>query len=786
MNRFFFHDLQRQAGNHLNEFLSLSRETDPELFYEGLYNLGVRLEQSGQVGGAASVYSVLASGNGEAENRGNGESENRRNGELNPSPIPRFTVSPVLQRHAQERLNALRGEGSVGLRLEVLGRSFARQAMAPAPLIGMGVAGLAFRGMNLFAATRLANLSAGLLTRGPGLRLLSGLAGFAAEVPAFTLTGRAVDRLLTGNVGAQCTGPEALGGRTQGPPLLEEMASAALVLGSLKLFGLGFGQLGNRIGVRGSEFGVGALQQAGMLTGIMAGHGLEVAFGLRERQNASNFLAESLVTLAQFNVAGRLSHSVFGERYARLQQSLAMQAEVVGRVRSSEFPPEADQPMAEGVRSRIQRIIEQMRDRLNGPPLAYPDTLRDGRSYMVGQGEGGQNPPGGGNRRHTQPFAQAFLDPSRSPHQIEGPLQLIRRILDPSLKFREMFLAEHVTFHVRTREGFDPKRVVDVLNRLSWLNEIPRGRKLTILFEDKSHPVTIIKLGLTFIEKHSSPPPPPPTRNLTPPPARRVDTPSVVSGAEPYEGFRSLSELATVAQRMERISARPPSPVPPAGRKPPSTIPPMPLVPAITEKPEGVPWALNNFFVVRTPQDLQDKITEAVNPTTLALRTEVMWEFVRPLQPSELHAVQSRLSSLREGRSFFLHDRAGRKTVRFSQANQRVWVDLELWRPPATFTPLHAEDLMDLLRQLVFLNTQPAGSLKGLSVEVRGPWKISEHTEMLGNSLNHQPLFPLTKIELQLARPRGTLTAGILPVYLEGRKIVMIRSEEGIWRQEKK
>ncbi len=254
------------------ELSALAREKDPLMFFTGLLAFGERCEAVGRLDSAAEVYSTLL-----------GE------GSL---------VS--IQVRARQRLEALQGRGSFGFRAELLTRDFSRQATHPASLAALMAGGLAFR------ATRLATLNQLLNSPGKsfwtstvGARFLASSTAFLAEVPAVTIAGNATSRLMGEVI------PDSIG---------QQMASGALVLGSMRLVGWSVGRTlrppaGTRPALQGS------FQQAGMFGGILLGHHLEIAAGLKTPpQDAGSLLSESLATLLQVQVAGRLTHGVLGNR----------------------------------------------------------------------------------------------------------------------------------------------------------------------------------------------------------------------------------------------------------------------------------------------------------------------------------------------------------------------------------------------------------------------------------------------------------------------------------------
>ncbi|MFO1462925.1 MAG: hypothetical protein U1F66_04050 [bacterium] len=280
------------------ELSALGRETDAELYAEGLLNFASRREQAGAVEQAAELYARIAEGEG---------------------------IPAALRQRARRRLDAVQGQGAFGDRAEFLMRNLARQATEPSVLLAMGAAGTAFRVTRLATLSRLATGSSpGFPTRFLGAGRLASLLGFAAEAPTFTLVSR--------------LGSEALG-RPQDwslPAVGRDLASSYLVLGALKFSGA----LGSAAVARaGARPMLGTLfQQGAMLTGILLGHRLEEAAGLRPHRDGATTLTDSLALLLQFHIAGRLSGSLFGENFRHWERGLEHQAGAIEQVVSVPGP----------------------------------------------------------------------------------------------------------------------------------------------------------------------------------------------------------------------------------------------------------------------------------------------------------------------------------------------------------------------------------------------------------------------------------------------------------------
>lgn len=268
------------------ELESLLRESDPEMRAEGLLAVAAREEMRGEVAVASEIYATISA---------------------SPGPQP-------CRRRAAERLAVLQGNGPVGARVEMLGRHFARQAADPAML------GAMFLGSAVFQAARIATLSrlaasptASLFTRGLGARGLAWGTGFALEIPVFAFGARGLQELLGRELDWSAQA------------LRRDLLSAGITLFFLKGSGAGATALTRRLTAPGvaasavTRFSTAALPQAAAFTGILGAHALEARLGLRPATDAGNSVVESLATLLQFHVAGRLLRGWGGGAEHRLE-----------------------------------------------------------------------------------------------------------------------------------------------------------------------------------------------------------------------------------------------------------------------------------------------------------------------------------------------------------------------------------------------------------------------------------------------------------------------------------
>ncbi|HEX5035107.1 MAG TPA: hypothetical protein VFW62_11565, partial [bacterium] len=217
-----------------------------------------------------------------------------------------------LRRRAQNRSAALQGNGTFGAQAEVLISRFSKEALNPAPILAMGVAG------SLFKISRA--LSLNVLRHSPIDRVVSKITangvGLLTESAAFTLTAKSVASGL---------------GQTQDwsiPALKREWLAGTILLGSIKAGGaLGVQTARTMAGgvarteslalQRGLSFAAGLSQPLGLYSGILLSHQIETGLGLRAAQGPANTLIDGAATLAHLYVGGRLAQGLGAERLNR-------------------------------------------------------------------------------------------------------------------------------------------------------------------------------------------------------------------------------------------------------------------------------------------------------------------------------------------------------------------------------------------------------------------------------------------------------------------------------------
>ena len=306
--------LRQSLGDHaVRELHSLSRESTPEIFWSELNQLAGRWSQQNHDDQALTLYGFLT------------------------HSIPEQFSE--IRNTAVARQNALLGVGDTGSRLEVLARRFSREATDPVMLLSMGGAQAVFGITRLGILSRL-GASRSFLTPLLNSRRIAFAGAFAAEGIGFVGIHRGLDAAMGRNRGADAG-------------FLHELAGTYLTLGGLRLAGAlgtsGFnrlhevnaltGKIGRFEGLAGWTRPL--LQQGATLGGIYLGHSAETWAGLRRPTDGATTFVDSLSTLAQFAVAGRLMH-VGLPGIERMTRNLELRSEIASQPRldSSWLRPE--------------------------------------------------------------------------------------------------------------------------------------------------------------------------------------------------------------------------------------------------------------------------------------------------------------------------------------------------------------------------------------------------------------------------------------------------------------
>jgi len=321
-----------------HELEALSRESDDGLWQQELLTFAGRLEKNDQSEAAASLYSLLASQPGDS-----------------------------VQASAQSRLDALLGKGGFGGRAEVLLGRFANEATDPKVILPMVAGSVVYSLARTTTLGRLAGTAtASWYSRGLGARFAAATVGFAAEVPTFALSSRALRHLGSSS------------GLSQEPGLSQELASAGITLGLMKAFAFagnrafetlhGFDAL--KTDIRWAElmpYSQFAISQGATFAGLLTAHRAEETLGLRAHIDGSTTVTDTLASMLSMGVGAHLGHRLLGERFLSWQRQLDLAAK---------------QDTNDGIAFLSTRLPEQLAVASSGPQADSISKLGFGISLM--------------------------------------------------------------------------------------------------------------------------------------------------------------------------------------------------------------------------------------------------------------------------------------------------------------------------------------------------------------------------------------------------------------------
>jgi FHA domain-containing protein len=310
------------------QLLSMGRERDPQLFFEGLLNLGMRFEKQDQLQEAVAIYETIIAHSSErdGETRGGGEGVTGRQGDkgiIGLAQSPGHQVPQSIALRAQARLDAIRGVGSSAARLEYLANRFFKDAIDYKTIVPMLGSTALFSLVRTAAAAKLAASGAGIISQGLGLKFASALIGSAVEIPAFALSGRALHQLAGDQVRESVS---------------DDLLSSGITLTLLKGFGFAgnkafqhvhqVNELGLATRLAGlSKFTQPLLSQSFMFAGLLTGHKAEEKAGLRAHVDNATTVTDTLASMVSLGVGGHLGHQVLGSGYAKFQQEMEFRSQ---------------------------------------------------------------------------------------------------------------------------------------------------------------------------------------------------------------------------------------------------------------------------------------------------------------------------------------------------------------------------------------------------------------------------------------------------------------------------
>ncbi|MFO1463626.1 MAG: hypothetical protein U1F66_07585 [bacterium] len=253
----------------LAELQGLARETDSELFFQGIFGLALR-ERDRKDGAALALLEWL---------RGSA------------------AAPEAIRQRAGRELDALLGRGAAGPRAEYWLRHLAGEATDPRTLLPMVGASLLGRVAALGMTGRLLGAEASWYSRGWIARGLAGVGGFATEATAFSA-----------------------GLRLFHPPsprsFSQDLLLTALNLGAFK----GAALLAGHRWLAGSALAA----PLAAFSGILAARGLERGLGLVPDSQDATLLTDALGTYLTLSMGQHLATRLLGPRYAALQEAPAM------------------------------------------------------------------------------------------------------------------------------------------------------------------------------------------------------------------------------------------------------------------------------------------------------------------------------------------------------------------------------------------------------------------------------------------------------------------------------
>lgn len=416
---------ERWSEGERRELAALAGEGDPNLFFEDLLRLGKRLEADGKDGAAVDVYAAVVGA---------------------VPPVKGDKRERPLRILAQERLHAIQGLGAFAPRFEFLLKNFTRDAADPRAILPM-LAGTTVYGLVRAAALgRLAGTArAAWYSRGAGARILAAGAAYAAEVPVFALSGRALRGL------GDAPRAEASG-------LGHDLAGAALTLGALKAFGRAgttafrklhgidrYGVASRAVGLLGA--GRVATSQSAMFFGLLGAHRLEAALGLRPARDGATTLTDTLASMLSLGVGSHLGHRLLGRRFAVFQRELGLRVQAQDMPRLN--PPDAN---FVGFAASVGAIRER--------PLR-------GWHHEAGLGSTGRQ---SGLPQQSYSLGSGSGRPSRDP----GPRGEVERLLDhPRLDIAWTILKRWGEFESRLRAEDISYLAAKLEKRLDAKGELP-------------------------------------------------------------------------------------------------------------------------------------------------------------------------------------------------------------------------------------------------------------------------------------------------------------------------
>jgi len=285
-------EIRKRVGEeNLQKIFFIAKNIDPKNFWEETIHFGVGLKQERRLEASVGVLLLASQDSAPAE----------------------------LRQRAEAEYRAILGQGSTGLRTELLLSTLSSEAMsyqAIFPMVGASIVGETLASVVL---GRLAGGGRAWYSRGLSARALAGSAAFLGEASTFGLTSHYLNFSRSS--------------------LDQDLERAALGLGALRLFGflgnqaffkvhgLNEANLPTRLGGL-AKINQLALPQASVFGGLMFAHKLEETLGLRAQVDNATTITDTLSSMFTMGVGAHLGRSALGEKFVLWQKNLGLKAEI--------------------------------------------------------------------------------------------------------------------------------------------------------------------------------------------------------------------------------------------------------------------------------------------------------------------------------------------------------------------------------------------------------------------------------------------------------------------------
>ncbi len=652
--------LRCASGGSLAPWQSLAEETYAPLYFDDLFSLAQDLERRGAGELAARTYQSIVQHSDET-------------GSIN--------------RRARLRLEVLAGHGPLGEQIETSFSQLAEQVTSPELLLGMGAGSLAY-GLTRFGSTVLFR-SAGL--GGASLRWGSRAIGVAAEAGAFVSVSRGVQILRGDRPFHQWHNQW---GNEWVHTLGMLLTLRTVGWGVRSLYGPGY------IPQSSFDFGLARLgEKAAMGLGLFTYHYGEAMLA-SEQPSLPNLAAQTLAETLVFVGAGQLSKSLWGPRLRALETRMEQGAR----------------------RWEIPRPLQVFSASSAWQPAGVPPQLGLGLVFMTGNGEppGGRRPTGTPPRRIVTPQTGRRPD---HPREFLNELNLLTYLRGAQVSLGRHLKTDHAYWTMREAGKLTGQQVVDLLNALPNMSEIPRGRLVHIAFESPSPGMEFQKLGKSFL--YISRP--------VPTPAKRV----------PRTIEMQRQDLQEVARRMDAISRRDSSPSIPTVD--PSKVPTdrpggrrrITLVPGASQPPPS----LQGIRFAYSQMDFQEILNRSKEFLRQTETLEIFSAIPARMREADLRVLSNYVMAFPEGTVLRVHEEAARKTYHFQRGPDRVNGTSKTWLPPLNTLQISTDSLLGLFQGLSYFRDRPLRETASLEVKWQGAWDPAPYEVRVRDHFNQWDRF---------------------------------------------